>query len=172
VQLATLSEAGIPVVKALTILEGQTRPGPFKDVLAELVEDVSSGAPLSDALAKHERAFDTLYSSMVRAGEAGGVLDRVLQRLAVFRVGVTLPGVTQLLLDISEFVVGYWYIVFGAPIVFAIVHGILMRRSRAYRKRVHGLLLRLPVLGGVYSRSQCRTSTPSPSCARRRRTKC
>src|SRR5262245_39817009 len=85
VQLATLSEAGIPVVKALAILEGQMRPGPFKDVLVELVEDVSGGSPLSDALAKHERAFDALYSSMVRAGEAGGVLDRVLQRLAVFR---------------------------------------------------------------------------------------
>jgi type IV pilus assembly protein PilC len=198
VQLATLSEAGIPVVKALAILEGQTRPGPFKDVLAEVVEDVSGGAPLSDALAKHDRAFDSLYSSMVRAGEAGGVLDRVLQRLAVFRekaaeirarirnatlypamvslvavavvtfvivwviprfqtifesFGVTLPGVTQLLLDISSFVVSYWYLVFGLPIVLLIAHGLLLRRSRPYRRGVHALLLRLPVMGGVYSRS-------------------
>jgi type IV pilus assembly protein PilC len=85
VQLATLSEAGIPVVRALTILEGQTRPGPFKNVLADLVEDVSSGTPLSEAMAKHEGVFDRLYASMVRAGEAGGVLDRVLQRLAQYR---------------------------------------------------------------------------------------
>lgn len=85
VQLATLSDAGIPVVKALTILEGQTEPGPFKDILREITEDVSGGAPLSDALAKHEKVFDTLYSSMVRAGEVGGVLDRVLDRLAEFR---------------------------------------------------------------------------------------
>jgi len=85
VQLATLSEAGIPIVRALSILEGQTRAGPFKNVLGELVEDVSSGTPLSEAMAKHEGVFDRLYSSMVRAGEAGGVLDRVLQRLAQYR---------------------------------------------------------------------------------------
>lgn len=85
IQLATLSEAGIPVVKALTILEGQTRPGPFKYVLQDLVDDVSGGTPLSEAMAKHEMVFDSLYSSMVRAGEAGGILDTVLTRLASFR---------------------------------------------------------------------------------------
>jgi type IV pilus assembly protein PilC len=85
IQLATLSEAGIPVVKALTILEGQTRPGPFKYVLQDLVDDVSGGTPLSEAMAKHEAVFDSLYSSMVRAGEAGGILDIVLTRLASFR---------------------------------------------------------------------------------------
>lgn len=85
VQLATLSDAGIPVVKALTILEGQTPPGAFKDVLREITEDVSGGSPLSEAMAKHDRVFDHLYSSMVKAGEVGGVLDRVLNRLAIFR---------------------------------------------------------------------------------------
>ena len=85
VQLATLSDAGIPVVKALTILEGQTSPGAFKDILREITEDVSGGSPLSEAMAKHDRVFDHLYSSMVRAGEVGGVLDRVLNRLAIFR---------------------------------------------------------------------------------------
>src|SRR5882672_8132799 len=84
IQLATLTEAGIPIVKALTILEGQTRPGPFKTVLQDLVEDVSAGTPLSESMAKHPRVFDKLYSSMVRAGEAGGVLDRVLTRQAAF----------------------------------------------------------------------------------------
>jgi len=85
IQLATLSEAGIPVVKALTILEGQTRPGPFKFVLQDLVEDVSGGTPLSEAMAKHDQVFDSLYYNMVRAGEAGGILDTVLTRLAAFR---------------------------------------------------------------------------------------
>ncbi len=84
IQLATLSEAGIPVVKALRILEGQTEPGPFKNVLAEITDDVSAGAPLSEAMGKHDKAFDPLYASMVRAGEAGGILDRVLDRLATF----------------------------------------------------------------------------------------
>ena len=85
VQLATLSEAGIPVVKSLSILEGQTRPGPFKYVLSDLVEDVSGGTRLSEAMAKHDKVFDELYTSMVRAGEAGGVLDTILNRLATFR---------------------------------------------------------------------------------------
>jgi len=84
-QLATLSGAGIPIVKALTILEGQTRPGPFKNVLQAVVEDVSAGGTLSESLAKHPSCFDRLYSAMVRAGEAGGVLDKILVRLAVFR---------------------------------------------------------------------------------------
>lgn len=84
-QLATLTGAGIPIVKALTILEGQTRPGPFKTVLQALVEDVSAGTALSEAMAKHPQCFDTLFASMVRAGEAGGVLDKILNRIAQFR---------------------------------------------------------------------------------------
>ena len=84
-QLATLSGAGIPIVKALTILEGQTRPGPFKAVLGMVVEDVSGGMALSEALAKHSGVFDTLYSSMVKAGESAGVLDAILRRIATFR---------------------------------------------------------------------------------------
>ncbi|HEV8114219.1 MAG TPA: type II secretion system F family protein [Planctomycetota bacterium] len=84
IQLATLTEAGIPVVKALAILEGQTRPGPFKHVLQELAEDVAAGTPLSESMSKHEKCFDRFYWNMVRAGEAGGVLDRVLYRLAQF----------------------------------------------------------------------------------------
>lgn len=85
VQLATLTEAGIPIVRALGILQGQARPGPFQDVLGELVEDVSAGTPLSEAMGKHSRSFNPLYTSMVRAGEAGGVLDTILQRLAEYR---------------------------------------------------------------------------------------
>jgi len=85
VQLSTLSSSGIPMVRALSILEGQARPGPFKDVLGDLVEDVSSGTPLSESMEKHSRAFDRLYAAMVRAGEVGGVLDRVLERLAAYR---------------------------------------------------------------------------------------
>lgn len=85
VQLSTLTGAGIPIVRALTILHAQTRPGPFREVLADLVEDVSGGTPLSEAMEKHDRCFDRLYAAMVRAGEKGGVLDRILERLAHFR---------------------------------------------------------------------------------------
>lgn len=84
VQLSTLQGAGLPLVRCLKILEGQMRPGPFKDVLLAVAEDVEGGSALSEAFAKHPEVFDRLYVNMVRAGEAGGILDQILTRLAQF----------------------------------------------------------------------------------------
>ncbi len=81
-QLATLQEAGLPIVRSLRILEGQLPAGAMKSVAGGVAEDVEGGASLSEALAKHPGAFDNLYVHMVRAGEAGGLLDTVLRRLA------------------------------------------------------------------------------------------
>lgn len=83
-QLAVLLDAGIPVTKALRILEGQMAPGLLQRSVGEVLEDVESGTSLSEALGKHERVFDRLYTSMVRAGEAGGVQEEILGRLAGF----------------------------------------------------------------------------------------
>jgi type IV pilus assembly protein PilC len=168
-------------------------------VLQDLVEDVSAGTPLSESMAKHPRAFDRLYSSMVRAGEAGGVLDRVLNRQAQFLenaaavrakvVGamiypavivfvaiavvsavivfiipkfqeifhsfrISLPGTTELLLNVSRFT---------GRLLVARVRSAGRARARAplascasnlpYRRRVHGFLLKLPLIGPVISRS-------------------
>jgi type IV pilus assembly protein PilC len=84
-QLSTLQDAGLPIVSCLKILEGQLPKGQFKNVLLAVTDDVESGASLSEALAKHPRVFDGLYVNMVRAGEAGGVLDVILARLASFK---------------------------------------------------------------------------------------
>jgi len=84
-QLSTLQDAGLPIVSCLKILEGQLPKGYFKGVLVNVTDDVESGSSLSEALAKHPRAFDGLYVNMVRAGEAGGVLDVILSRLAAFK---------------------------------------------------------------------------------------
>ncbi len=83
-QLATLLEAGLPVVRSLRILEGQMPPGVLKRTTAQVAEDVEGGNSLSEAMAKHPAVFPTLYENMARAGEAGGVLDTVLRRLADF----------------------------------------------------------------------------------------
>ena len=83
-QLSTLQDAGLPIVRSLKILEGQMPKGPFKNVLVDVTEDVESGSPLSESLAKHPHVFDGLYVNMVKAGEAGGVLDVILSRLAGF----------------------------------------------------------------------------------------
>ena len=83
-QLSTLQDAGLPILRSLAILEQQQKPGLMKNTLEEVHEDVSSGSSLSDAFAKHPKAFNVLYTKMIAAGEVGGVLDIILQRLAEF----------------------------------------------------------------------------------------
>ena len=83
-QLSTLQDAGLPIVRSLKILEEQQKPGVLKNQLVDVAEDVEGGSTLSEALAKHPKTFDKLYVNMVRAGEAGGVLDAILERLAAF----------------------------------------------------------------------------------------
>jgi type IV pilus assembly protein PilC len=83
-QLSTLQDAGLPLLRSLQILENQQKPGKLKAVLQSVVEEVEGGASLSDAMAKNPRAFNRLYCKMVAAGEVGGVLDVILQRLADF----------------------------------------------------------------------------------------
>jgi type IV pilus assembly protein PilC len=83
-QLATLIDAGLPLLRSLSILFDQQKPGKLKNILDDLVNDVQSGTTFSEALAKHPKAFDKLYVNMVRAGEVGGMLEVVLNRLADF----------------------------------------------------------------------------------------
>ena len=82
--LSTLLEAGVPVDRALAILIDVAERDTFKDVIRDVLKNVQGGSYLSNALAKYPRVFSSFYVSMVRAGEAGGVLDDVLKRLGVF----------------------------------------------------------------------------------------
>src|SRR5579864_1223884 len=84
-QLSTLQDAGLPLLRSLKILEGQCKPGVLKNALGDVVEDIESGQTLSEAFAKHPKAFDRLYCNMIKAGEAGGALETILQRLADFK---------------------------------------------------------------------------------------
>ncbi len=83
-QLSTLQDAGLPILRSLKILEQQQKPGMLKTILGNVAESVESGMTLSEAMAQNPKAFDKLYCNMVQAGEAGGVLDVILQRLAEF----------------------------------------------------------------------------------------
>ena len=83
-QLSTLQDAGLPILRSLNILEEQQRPGTLKNVLRGVAEDIEGGSTLSEACSKHPKAFNRLYVNMVAAGETGGVLDVILQRLAEF----------------------------------------------------------------------------------------
>ncbi len=83
-QLSTLIDAGLPILRCLTILETQQKPGVLRVTLRRAREDVEGGASLSEAMGRHPKAFDRLYVNMVAAGETGGVLDTILSRLADF----------------------------------------------------------------------------------------
>jgi len=83
-QFATMINSGLPLVQALDILAQQTENKALAEVTKQVVYDVESGHTLADALSKHPRAFTQLYVNMVAAGEAGGILDTILLRLAVF----------------------------------------------------------------------------------------
>src|SRR5471032_1923269 len=83
-QFSTMINSGLPLVQALTILSEQTDNKALAEVTKKVVFDVESGNTVADALSKHHRAFTNLYVNMVAAGEAGGILDTILMRLATF----------------------------------------------------------------------------------------
>jgi len=83
-QLSTLQDAGLPILRSLQILEQQQKPGLLKAIIGGVADEVEGGGTLSDAMAQYPKAFDKLYVNMINAGEAGGVLDIILNRLADF----------------------------------------------------------------------------------------
>jgi type IV pilus assembly protein PilC len=196
-QFATMINAGLPLVQALDILAKQSENPSLKEVTRQIVFDVESGHTVADALRKHPKAFTDLYTNMVAAGEAGGILDTILLRLAVFlekndalvrkvkgamiypgvilsvaviavgvlllfvipvfkemfaSVGMALPLPTRIVIGLSEFLQGYWYMVAGA--IAAAVW--LFRRYYATndgRRQIDGMMLKFPVLGDVLRKS-------------------
>ncbi len=196
-QLATLQDAGLPIVKSLRILEEQQKPGRFKDILQEIADDVEGGSTFSEALAKHPRVFDVLYVSMVRAGEAGGVLDVILLRLASFQEkslrlikkvqgamyypivvmiiaaviltlimifvvpqfetmfedqGGSLPAPTRLLMNMSETIGTYWYLIPSIPFAFWMLFKAIGKSEKgAYS--LDAFKLRMPIFGSVMKKT-------------------
>ena len=81
---ATMIDAGLPIVQCLDILQGQTDNKLFANVLRDVKSSVEQGATFSDSLRRHPKVFDHLYVNLVQAGEVGGILDTILNRLAVY----------------------------------------------------------------------------------------
>src|ERR671915_145215 len=165
-QFATMINAGLPLVQALDILAKQSENPALKEVTRQVVFDVESGHTVADALRKHPKAFTDLYTNMVAAGEAGGILDTILLRLATFlekndalvrkvKGAMVYPGVIitvamaaiaiLLVFVLSDFLIGYWWAILLA--IGAVIFGI-----RSYyatpngRRQLDGALLRAPVL--------------------------
>ncbi len=83
-QLSTLVSAGVPIVQGLNILEAQAESPAFKFVVGALRTDIEAGLSIADAMGKHPQAFTELYVAMIKAGEVGGILDTILERLSGF----------------------------------------------------------------------------------------
>lgn len=83
-QFSVMLDAGLPLVQCLEILGEQEEHRTFREIIQQVRSDVESGSNLADAMRKHPKAFDNLYVSMIAAGEAGGILDVILQRLATY----------------------------------------------------------------------------------------
>ena len=204
-QLSTLQDAGLPIVRSLKILEEQQKPGRFKDQLEEVSSEVEQGSTLSEAMAKYPKSFDKLYISMVKAGEAGGVLDVILRRLAGFMeksqklrkqvkgaliypaavitvaililvvimlfvvpafekmfadIGQALPAPTQLLLNTSQAIQTYWYLIPLIPVFLMFIMK-MIARTEAGERWLDAFKLRMPVFGNIIKKSSvarfCRT---------------
>ncbi|MBI4395842.1 MAG: type II secretion system F family protein [Elusimicrobia bacterium] len=83
-QLATLVSAGVALVSGLNILQEQIESPPFRIVVNKVKEDIEAGLSIADAMKKHPQAFSDLYVAMIRAGEVGGILDSILERLSAY----------------------------------------------------------------------------------------
>lgn len=83
-QFSTMIDAGLPIVQCLDILHTQEKNATFKSIIKDIKEQVESGTTLADAMRKHPKQFDDLFVNMIAAGEAGGILDTILARLAAY----------------------------------------------------------------------------------------
>src|SRR5262245_4764608 len=83
-QFSVMIDAGLPLVQSLEILGGQQNNRTFQKILFQVRQDIEGGSSLADALRRHPKVFDDLFCNMVAAGEAGGILDTILQRLATY----------------------------------------------------------------------------------------
>ena len=135
-QLSTLQDAGLPILRSLMILEGQSKPGPLKNSLIGVIEDIEGGSTLSEAMAKQPKAFDDLYVNMVKAGEAGGALEVILQRLAEFKERAQ---------SLKRKVVGAMiYPIAVITVAIAIVSGIMIFIIPKFKKIFLGFDVELP----------------------------
>jgi type IV pilus assembly protein PilC len=83
-QFSVMVNAGLPILQGLTIVAEQAENPDFRVVMTKVRDDISNGVPLSEAMAKHPKAFNTLYVNMIKAGEQGGILDIILERLSEY----------------------------------------------------------------------------------------
>lgn len=192
-QFATMVNAGLPIVQCLDILGKQTESPKLGKVVQEVMLDVEGGNTLADGLRRHSDTFSDLYTNMVDAGEKGGILDIILQRLAVYLekadalqrkiksamtypsivafvaigatvfmlmfvipvfakmftdFGGTLPTPTRIVMGISDFLRGYWWLLAGIIVGLVFAYKQVAKTDKG-RLKIDQFMLKVPVLGNV-----------------------
>ena len=192
-QLSTMIDAGLPLVQCMQILARQQDNPTFKEMLLAIQADLETGTTMADAMRKHDKVFDNLYCNMIEAGEMGGILDTILQRLAAFKekamtlarkikgamtypaiclaiailvlavilifvvpvfdkmfqdFGSALPGPTQFVVNMSNWVKKYFVLMLIA--IFVFVWGIKrIYKTERGKLAIDSALLRSPVIGDL-----------------------
>lgn len=196
-QFATMINAGLSITQGLEILAAQSETPAFRSVIRKVKNSVEEGKSLSDALKDHKTVFSDLYVNLVAAGEVGGILDTILDRLAIFLeknaaindkiksamkyptvvmiavIGITivllywvvptfaamfmsqgqqLPGLTQVVVDLSEWTQNNILIILGA--LAGIIFGFkTAMKNRQFRYNIHKMSLDAPIVGDLIKKS-------------------
>lgn len=120
-QFATMIDAGLPLVQCLEILSRQQENKTFKGMLVDVKESVESGSTFADALKKHPKAFDELYVNLVAAGEVGGILDTILNRLAAYiEKALKLKKQVKSAMTYPTTIIGIAFVVIAVILIFVI----------------------------------------------------
>ncbi len=196
-QLSILQDAGLPILRSLKILENNSKPGKLKNALMDTCEEIEGGSTLSEAMSKSPKVFSRLYVNMIKAGEAGGALETILQRLADFleraeslkrkvkgaliypvivvmvaasiltfimlfivptfetmfeEFGLTLPAPTLLLIAMSNYIAGYWFLLIAMPVCLLILVK-LMRKFRHGRMGFDMFIIKVPIFGSLIEKN-------------------
>lgn len=195
-QLSAMIGAGVPLLRSISSLAEHAENPAFKKILDAVIVDIQGGSGFGDALAKYPKVFSDVFVNMIRAGEAAGILDDILKRLAtqqeknatmrkkiksamsypmvliVITIGAffglmlfvipqigniikdlggpdaELPVLTQVMLSISDAILGYWYIIF--PALGGAVYGVIRYiGTPAGKKQFHKLILKLPPVNTI-----------------------
>ena len=195
-QLSAMVSAGVPIIRALNSMAKYAESATFSKAVEKVASDIEGGESFADALAHHPDIFNDVYVNMVKAGEAAGILDDILKRLALQQeknstirkkvksamtypmvlMGITvlaffglmlfvipslgetikdlagedaeLPGLTQAMINISQFFVSFWYIIFP---LMGVGVWLLLRyiKTPVGKKQFHLLIIRIPALGTI-----------------------
>lgn len=196
-QLSILQDAGLPILRSLKILENNQKPGKLKNALMDVCDEIEGGSTLSESMAKCPKVFSRLYVNMIKAGEAGGALETILQRLADFlesaeslkrkvkgaliypvivvtvaigiltfimlfivptfeemfeEFGLELPAPTLLLIAISNYLAGYWWLLILMPICMLILVK-LIRKFRHGRMGFDMFIIKVPIFGALIEKN-------------------